>query len=222
MISFHECKLSLLVFFFFSWSVVKKKREHLTIVLELFLALRLYPAVPRNLKICVKDDVLPDGTKIYAGEWITWSSFVMGRSKTIWGEDARDYKPSRWINTEKPSQGKFNAFHVGPRVWYDKHNLCSRKRKQGLCTPLSNPTHSLVFLLFANVLNYCSLGQQFATVEAMTIIAMMLSKFTIELMNPDKHPQYGVSLSMPMLEGLPIRIHHRADKARSPTEREEK
>lgn len=83
-------------------------------------------------------------------------------------------------------------------------------------------THFLVFLLFTNVLNYCSLGQQFATVEAMTIIAMMLSKFTIELVNPDKHPQYGVSLSMPMLEGLPIRIHHRADKARSPTEREEK
>ncbi|KAG0025629.1 hypothetical protein BGZ81_007007 [Podila clonocystis] len=148
-------------------------------------SLRLYPAVPRNLKMCVKDDILPDGTKIYAGEWVTWSSYVTGRSKAIWGEDAREFKPSRWINTEKPSQGKFNAFHVGPRV---------------------------------------CLGQQFATVEAMTMIAMILSKFTIELVHPDKLPPYGISFSMPMLEGLPIRVHRRADKARAPglpTEREE-
>ncbi|KAG0344124.1 hypothetical protein BG005_002043 [Podila minutissima] len=148
-------------------------------------SLRLHPAVPRNLKICVQDDVLPDGTKIYAGEWVTWSPYVMGRSKTIWGEDAREFKPSRWINTEKPSQGKFNAFHVGPRV---------------------------------------CLGQQFATVQVMTMIAMILSKFTIELVHPDKLPPYGVSFALSMLEGLPIRVHHRADKAKAPglpTEREE-
>ncbi|KAF9981186.1 hypothetical protein BGZ65_004231, partial [Modicella reniformis] len=57
-------------------------------------ALRIYPSVPRNLKICVKDDVLPDGTKVHAGEWVTWSSYVMGRSERIWGPDAKKYKPS--------------------------------------------------------------------------------------------------------------------------------
>ena len=81
------------------------------------IGLRLYPVVPRNLKMCVKDDVLPDGTKIYKGEWFTWSSYVMGRSELVWGPDAKEYKPSRWIDTEKPSQGKFSSFHVGPRVW---------------------------------------------------------------------------------------------------------
>jgi len=69
------------------------------------------------MKICVHDDVLPDGTKIHKGEWFTWSSWVMGRSERVWGPDAKEYKPSRWIDTEKPSQGKFNSFHVGPRVW---------------------------------------------------------------------------------------------------------
>lgn len=84
------------------------------------LGLRLYPVVPRNIKIAVQDDVWPDGTRIYKGEWFSWSSYVMGRSTAIWGSDAREYKPERWVNTEKPSQGKFNSFHAGPRVWYDE------------------------------------------------------------------------------------------------------
>ncbi|KAF9385396.1 hypothetical protein BGX21_001073 [Mortierella sp. AD011] len=133
-------------------------------------SLRLFPSVPRNMKQCVRDDILPDGTKIHKGEWFTWSSYVMGRSELVWGPDAKEYKPSRWINTEKPSQGKFNSFHVGPRV-------CLR--------------------------------QQFATIEAITMIAMILSKLEIELVEPDKVPAYGVSVTMPMLHGLPVRIHRR-------------
>ncbi|KAF9325792.1 hypothetical protein BG006_010740 [Podila minutissima] len=125
---------------------------------------RLYPAVPRSLKICVQDDVLPDGTKIYAGEWVTWSSYLAGRSKTIWGEDARKFKPSRWPRT-------------------------------AVCHSASHG-----------------------------MIAMILSKFTIELVHPDKLPRYGVSFTLSMLEDLPIRVHHRAGKTIAPslpTEREE-
>ncbi|KAG0339756.1 hypothetical protein BG000_001432 [Podila horticola] len=134
--------------------------------------LRLYPAVPRNIKIAVQDDVWPDGTRIYKGEWFSWSSYVMGRSTVIWGSDAREYKPERWVNTEKPSQGKFNSFHAGPRV---------------------------------------CLGQQFATIEALTVIGMILSKFSIELVYPDQEPAYGTSVTMPMADGLPVRIHRRVN-----------
>ncbi|KAF9431942.1 hypothetical protein BGZ76_011497, partial [Entomortierella beljakovae] len=52
-------------------------------------SLRLYPSVPRNMKQCVQDDIFPDGTKIYKGEWFSWSSYVMGRSERIWGPDAK-------------------------------------------------------------------------------------------------------------------------------------
>ncbi|KAF9380463.1 hypothetical protein CPC16_010309 [Podila verticillata] len=138
----------------------------------LYESLRLFPSVPRNLKQCVQDDILPDGTHIYKGEWFTWSSYVMGRSELVWGADAKEYKPSRWIGTEKPSQGKFSSFHAGPRV---------------------------------------CIGQQFATIEALTMIAMILSKFRIELVEPNKLPAYGVSVTLPMLDGLPIRVHRRND-----------
>ncbi|KAF8934408.1 hypothetical protein BGZ58_005723 [Dissophora ornata] len=126
-------------------------------------SLRIFPSLPRNMKLCVKDDVLPDGTKIHAGEWVTWSSYVMGRSELVWGPDAKEFKPSRWINTERPSQGRFSSFHVGPRV---------------------------------------CLGQQFATIEALTLIGMIFGSFELSLVEPSKAPPYGVSITMPMLEGL--------------------
>ncbi|KAK3821893.1 MAG: cytochrome P450 [Benniella sp.] len=134
-------------------------------------ALRLYPVTPRNLKICVKDDVLPDGTRIHVGEAVGWSPYVMGRSERIWGPDAKEYKPSRWINAEKPSQGKFPAFHVGPRV---------------------------------------CLGQQFATIEAMSMIGMILQSFEISLAEPSKEAKYGVSITFPMVDGLGIRVKRRS------------
>ncbi|KAF8929918.1 hypothetical protein BGZ58_008601 [Dissophora ornata] len=83
-------------------------------------ALRLYPSVPKNIKTCVEDDVLPGGHKVYKNEKISWSSWAMGRNTTIWGPDATEYKPERWMNGEKPSQAKFVAFHLGPRTWYEK------------------------------------------------------------------------------------------------------
>jgi len=95
----------------------------------------------------------------------------MGRSERIWGPDAKQYKPSRWINTEKPSQGKFPAFHVGPRV---------------------------------------CLGQQFATIEAMSIIGMIHQSFEISLAEPSKEAKYGISVTFPMVDGLGIRVKRRS------------
>ncbi|KAF9536607.1 Protein kinase alk2 [Mortierella hygrophila] len=133
-------------------------------------ALRIFPVVPRNLKLCVQDDVLPDGTKIYAGEWFTWSPYVMGRSEKIWGPDVLEYKPSRWLQGEKFSQGKFNSFHAGPRV---------------------------------------CLGMNFAMLEALTLIGLILQKFDLTLVDSAKLPPYGVSVTFPMLEGLPMKVTRR-------------
>lgn len=80
-------------------------------------ALRLYPAVPKNQRTCVEDDVLPSGTPVYKGEVVGWSSYAMGRDEQIWGSDAKEYNPERWMTGEKPSSSKFVAFHLGPRTW---------------------------------------------------------------------------------------------------------
>lgn len=80
-------------------------------------ALRLYPVVPKNIKTCIEDDVLPGGIPVFKGERIAWSNYAMGRETSLWGPDAEVYKPERWLSGEKPSSSKFAAFHHGPRTW---------------------------------------------------------------------------------------------------------
>lgn len=79
--------------------------------------LRLYPSVPMNQKFALQNDVLPDGTKINAGEYVIWCPYAMGR--TLW-EDPYAFKPERWIDENNSlkrfSQGQWPAFHAGPRV----------------------------------------------------------------------------------------------------------
>ncbi|KAG2235764.1 hypothetical protein INT48_000990 [Thamnidium elegans] len=82
--------------------------------------LRLYPSVPNNQKFALNDDIWPDGTAIKKGDYVIWSPWAQGRSEEVWGPDAKDFKPERWITPEgdlrRESQGQWPAFHAGPRV----------------------------------------------------------------------------------------------------------
>lgn len=89
--------------------------------------LRLHPSVPKNSKMVVKDDVLPgipsagiEPVVVKAGSQVLWSAWVMGRMPEVWGPDATEYKPERWIDgagqLKKESTFKFNSFNAGPRL----------------------------------------------------------------------------------------------------------
>ncbi|KAJ3025857.1 UNVERIFIED_CONTAM: hypothetical protein HDU68_006584 [Siphonaria sp. JEL0065] len=83
--------------------------------------LRLYPSVPSNMKEANKDVTLPDGTFVPKGCCVSWSPYVMGRTEAIWGPDAREFKPERWLTMEKqPSPFDYPAFQAGPRVCLGK------------------------------------------------------------------------------------------------------
>ncbi|KAJ3031842.1 hypothetical protein HDV00_008115 [Rhizophlyctis rosea] len=80
-------------------------------------ALRLYPQVARNAKMCLSHDVLPDGTRIRKGDMFMWSSYSLGRNTDVWGEDAERFRPERWLEMDKlPSPFEWPAFNGGPRV----------------------------------------------------------------------------------------------------------
>lgn len=78
-------------------------------------ALRLYPSVPKNLKLVSQTDTLPDGTVLPAGCWVGHVPYLMGRSEAIWGEDADEFRPERWIGRDFPSLYTYPVFHAGPR-----------------------------------------------------------------------------------------------------------
>eukprot|EP00045_Choanoeca_perplexa_P008994 m.85122 g.85122 ORF g.85122 m.85122 type:complete len:490 (+) comp14710_c0_seq2:44-1513(+) len=78
--------------------------------------LRLHPSVPKDGKVAVNDDVLPDGTQIRAGSVVVYMPWVMGRSESIW-ENATTFDPERWLQGKpEPSAFKYTAFNAGPRL----------------------------------------------------------------------------------------------------------
>ncbi|CAN6866009.1 unnamed protein product [Brassica oleracea] len=87
--------------------------------------MRLYPPLPFNHKSPAKPDVLPSGHKVEANSKIVICIYALGRMRSIWGEDAFDFKPERWISKNgelkhEPSY-KFMAFNAGPRACLGKH-----------------------------------------------------------------------------------------------------
>ncbi|KAK6239960.1 hypothetical protein QUC31_005429 [Theobroma cacao] len=86
--------------------------------------LRLYPAVPVDPKICFSDDTLPDGFSVRKGDMVCYQPYAMGRMKFIWGDDAEEFRPERWLDEDgmfqPESPFKFTAFQAGPRICLGK------------------------------------------------------------------------------------------------------
>ncbi|KAG2781012.1 hypothetical protein PC129_g10346 [Phytophthora cactorum] len=83
-------------------------------------ALRLNPAVPSNIREALEDVVLCDGTVVRAGEAVSWSSYSLGRMPHVWGPDAKEFKPERWIDATTGklvgvSPFKYPLFNAGSR-----------------------------------------------------------------------------------------------------------
>ncbi|RFN48456.1 hypothetical protein FIE12Z_7265 [Fusarium flagelliforme] len=84
--------------------------------------LRLYPTVPLTMRQALRDthigsQFIPQGTDIIVSIW------YINRAPSIWGPDAADFRPERWINGDgKPNQHggassnyNFLTFLHGPR-----------------------------------------------------------------------------------------------------------
>ena len=46
------------------------------------------------------------------------------------------------------------------------------------------------------------------------MMGLILSKFRIELVEPNVKPAHGISVTLPILNGLPVRVHRRQDVAK--------
>ncbi|XP_044491821.1 cytochrome P450 704C1-like [Mangifera indica] len=85
--------------------------------------LRLYPVVPVDGRCAEMDDVLPDGFRLKKGDGVYYMAYAMGRMPYIWGEDAEEFRPERWLETgvfQPESPFKFISFHAGPRICLGK------------------------------------------------------------------------------------------------------
>ena len=88
----------------------------------LYEAMRLYPLLPLNGRMALKDTFLPTGggpdgkqpIAIMKGEQIGYSTYVMHRRADIWGENCDEFHPERWEG--RKLGWEFLPFSGGPRV----------------------------------------------------------------------------------------------------------
>lgn len=151
-------------------------------------SLRLHPPVPIELKECTSQTTFPDGTWLPKGAIVIWATWAMGHSKNIWGQDADDFRPSRWLidddrginmaTLRTMSAYEFPVFNGGPRS---------------------------------------CLGKKMAELLAVYVIARLVWKFEFEeaysttLKAGEVAPtrQSQNSLTLPMQGGLPCYVRYR-------------
>ncbi|KAJ0390252.1 hypothetical protein P43SY_010959 [Pythium insidiosum] len=83
--------------------------------------LRLYPAAPYTLRTCASDTVICGDIFLRKGDMVGTPMYAMARNPSVWGPDASEFRPERWIDeaTGKIKQvaaSKFYTFSAGPRT----------------------------------------------------------------------------------------------------------
>ncbi|XP_039127012.1 cytochrome P450 94A1-like [Dioscorea cayenensis subsp. rotundata] len=101
----------------------EKLREMQYLHAALTESMRLYPPVAMNTVDCMEDDMLPDGTFVGKGWFVSYNTYAMGRLKELWGEDCDVFRPERWLKDgifRPESPFKYPIFHAGPRTCLGK------------------------------------------------------------------------------------------------------
>ncbi len=82
-------------------------------IADIKVVLRLYPSVPLNGRVAVRDTVLPRGggpdglspVMVKKGQNVAYSVYALHRRTDIYGEDALQFRPERWGEGNKIGRG---------------------------------------------------------------------------------------------------------------------
>ena len=167
-------------------------------------AIRLYPPVPFELKEATAPTTFPDGTFLPANAVVLWVPWAMGRSTLIWGNDATEFNPERWLEYPPSHAADDTTTSSDAKQEPQEH----RQEKPTLLTrsAYENP----VF----NAGPRACLGKKMAELLAVYVIAALVWEYDFEEVLEEERGGCGVggdrwsqnSLTLPMEGGLPCLV----------------
>ncbi|KAG8165816.1 hypothetical protein KVR01_004368 [Diaporthe batatas] len=123
-------------------------------------SMRMHPAVSMILERHVPSSglTLPDGSFIPPKTAVGINPFVAGRNKSVWGEDADEFRPERWLRRPGDSDDEYNE----------------RLRMFNACD-----------LTFGGGSRVC-IGRSLAYLEIYKIVATLVGRYQIQLVDPTR------------------------------------
>jgi cytochrome P450 len=165
--------------------------------------LRIHAVVPFNSRAAIRDTTLPrgggpDGMSpifIRKGEQVDYSVHIMHRRKDIWGPDAEDFKPERWMGRKQGPE--YLPFNAGPRI-------CLGRKSSALSLVLaSTPSHASFLSKYTNIPI-----EQLALTEAGYVTVRLMQRFdVIENRDPDPVVRHNLTLTSCSGTGVKVRLH---------------
>ncbi|KAL6623166.1 hypothetical protein ACP70R_033045 [Stipagrostis hirtigluma subsp. patula] len=145
--------------------------------------MRLYPPVAWDSKHAAEGDVLPDGTRVGRGDRVTYFPYGMGRMEAIWGADAGEFRPRRWLAltpTDAADSSSTSVCGVSP----------------------------FKFPVFQGGPRTC-LGKEMAFVEMKFVASAVLRRFELRPVDEGRTPVFVPLLTAHMAGGLRVTVRRR-------------
>jgi cytochrome P450 len=122
--------------------------------------LRYHPAVSMVMERIVPAEglPLPDGSVVPGGQMVGMNPYIVGRNKGVFGEDADEFNPDRWLRREREGEEGYKE----------------RMQRWG---------HSI--LAFGGGSRIC-LGRNLSQMEVYKVVPTLLASFDIELEDPEE------------------------------------
>lgn len=137
--------------------------------------LRLYPTIPVTARLSIRDTTvagtfIPKGTMIFVVPW------AINRNPQLWGADAEDFVPTRWID-----------------------------KTTGRATMNGGADSNFAFLTFLHGPRSC-IGERFARAELRALLAAFVGHFEMEMADPNEEVIVGGTITSKPVNGMRLKL----------------
>ena len=146
-------------------------------------AMRMHPGVGMLLERYVPEAglTLPDGSYVPPGTAVGMNPYIIGRNKSVWGDDADEFRPERWLQLDGEND----------EVYQQRLRIMTNSD-----------------LTFGGGSRIC-IGRNIALLEVYKVLATLVSRYEISLADPNQEFVI-VSTWFPRQSGLVCKLRKRS------------